>query len=88
MPISLQSFILPGTTLVQVSAVKAQLGEVGGALRKVEAELHAEGAASDADYLQLLAGFHADATSQLSAAQARPDFWSSQTCLLRPKTRP
>ena len=55
-----------------MSAVRAQLGEVGGALRKVEAELHAAEAASDVGYLQLLADFHSGATSQLSAAQVRP----------------
>jgi hypothetical protein len=57
-----------------VSAVKTQLGEVGGALRKVEAELHAAEAASDVAYLQLLADFHKDATAQLCAAQARHGF--------------
>ena len=65
----------PCVAPAQVSAVKTQLGQVGGALRKVEAELHAAEAASDVAYLQLLADFHNDATAQLYAAQARHGFF-------------
>jgi predicted 2-oxoglutarate/Fe(II)-dependent dioxygenase YbiX len=83
MPVMMSAGDVAARTCVQVSALRTQLGELRGALGRVDGELRlaqrAQRAAAgqdnaladevNAEYAAKLANFHADADAALSAAQ-------------------